>query len=164
MTDRSREPGFENLSRLTDEELEKMTSLAAVAERAKRRLERLNNDMTDKHAGTYTDIAAAVGAKAVEAEFTVLPPDAIVGRKDGVSTGGEKNDAGKPPMALLPFEALTEVAKVLGHGASRYTLHNWRRGIGYHRLLDASLRRISAFTLGEGNDPETGLSHLAHAA
>lgn len=85
-------------------------------------------------------------------------------RVDGVSTGGQKNDAGKPPLALLPWEALIDVAKVLDAGAAKYGRENWRKGIGYHRLLDAQMRHLAAFTMGEDFDPETGLSHLAHAA
>jgi hypothetical protein len=74
-----------------------------------------------------------------------------------------KHDDDKPAMALLPAEALEEVAKVLTFGAKKYSAHNWRGGFGYTRILSAVLRHTFAFLRGEDKDPETGLSHLAHA-
>ena len=76
---------------------------------------------------------------------------------------GVKLDAGKPMMGLLPSAAITEVAKVLTFGASKYTAHNWRGGFKYSRLYDASLRHMHAYIDGEDKDPESGLSHLSHA-
>lgn len=73
-----------------------------------------------------------------------------------------KYDTGKPPLSLLPTAPLLEVAKVLAFGAEKYARHNWRKGMAYSRLIDAALRHILAFNEGENNDPETGLSHLAH--
>jgi hypothetical protein len=81
-----------------------------------------------------------------------------------VTVGGTKHDNGKPRMDLLPFEAIEEVAKVLGLGAEKYSPWNWYKGFDYGRLLGASLRHISAFQQGQDKDPETGQSHLAHAA
>jgi len=80
-----------------------------------------------------------------------------------MSNSGTKHDHGKPSIALLPPEAIIEVAKVLTFGANKYTAHNWRKGFAYTRVLSAALRHIFAFLMGEDNDPETGVSHLAHA-
>ena len=49
-------------------------------------------------------------------------------------------------------------------GAKKYDSHNWRRGFKWSRLLGAALRHILAFMGGQDKDPETNLSHLAHAA
>lgn len=76
---------------------------------------------------------------------------------------GKKFDQGKPPLGLLPASALTEIAKVLLHGKKKYGAHNWRAGMDWSRLYDASLRHKFAFINGEDIDPESGLSHLAHA-
>ena len=76
---------------------------------------------------------------------------------------GIKHDDDKPRMALLSTYALTETAKVLNYGAQKYGADNWRAGISARRLISAALRHILAFNDGEDNDPETGLSHLAHA-
>lgn len=76
---------------------------------------------------------------------------------------GRKDDDGKPPLGLLSTKALVEVAKVLLHGKEKYGAHNWRGGIAWQRLIDASLRHITSFNDGEDKDPESGLSHIAHA-
>lgn len=77
--------------------------------------------------------------------------------------GGIKYDQGKVPLALIPTEALLEVGKVMGHGASKYGNHNWRGGLTQLRVLSACLRHIYAHLQGEDKDPESGLLHLAHA-
>lgn len=77
---------------------------------------------------------------------------------------GTKNDDGKPLLALLPVEALTEVGKVMTFGAKKYDAHNWRKGFAYTRVASAALRHLFAWISGEDTDSESGLSHLAHCA
>lgn len=77
--------------------------------------------------------------------------------------GGLKLDGGKPPMSLLDRHALEQIAMVLRFGAIKYERENWRKGIHYTRLIDAALRHIFAFADGEDRDPESNLSHIAHA-
>ena len=79
------------------------------------------------------------------------------------SNRGVKADEGKPPMSLLPFDALEEIAKVLAFGAEKYDAHNWRKGFDWSRLYSAVLRHLSSHMQGIDIDEETGLSHLAHA-
>jgi len=76
---------------------------------------------------------------------------------------GTKNDDGKPALGLLPFAPLEEVAKVLGYGAVKYGKYNFKGGFEYTRLIGAALRHLFAFARGQDKDPETGLSHVAHA-
>jgi hypothetical protein len=76
---------------------------------------------------------------------------------------GAKHDSGKPQMDLLSSIAIIELSKVLTFGATKYASHNWRKGIVYSRILAATLRHIFAYMAGETLDPETGLSHIAHA-
>lgn len=78
--------------------------------------------------------------------------------------GGLKLDTGKPMMGLVPSAALMEVAKVMTFGAEKYTPNNWRGGFDYSRLYDAGLRHIHQYIDGEDKDPESKLSHIAHAA
>lgn len=77
--------------------------------------------------------------------------------------GGVKFDGDKPRMDLLDRYAIEQLAMVLGFGAKKYAAHNWRQGLAYSRLVAAALRHIHAFNDGEDNDPESGLSHIAHA-
>ena len=76
---------------------------------------------------------------------------------------GLKFDIGKVPLELLPVEALIEIAKVMAFGAEKYGRHNWRKDMAWSRLVGAILRHLFAWMLGEDKDPESGLSHLAHA-
>jgi hypothetical protein len=76
---------------------------------------------------------------------------------------GTKHDSGKPPISLIPRVAIEQEALVMGFGAEKYGKGNWSNGLSYSRLIDACLRHTLAFADGEDNDPETGLSHLAHA-
>lgn len=78
-------------------------------------------------------------------------------------TTGVKHDAGKPPLELLPREALWRVAEVLGYGAQKYSKYNWRGGLEWTRVYGAVLRHLTAWADGEDLDGESGLSHLAHA-
>ena len=80
-------------------------------------------------------------------------------------TEGRKDDKGKPRMDLLPPKALLEVGEVLAHGAQKYGENNWRLvENAKERYLAAALRHVFQWRAGEELDPESGLSHLAHAA
>ena len=78
--------------------------------------------------------------------------------------GAVKFDQDKLPLHLLSTEALNQTAAVLKFGAQKYAEHNWRKGFAWSRPLAAAMRHITAFNNGEDRDPESGLSHLAHAA
>lgn len=75
-----------------------------------------------------------------------------------------KFDDNKLPVNLLSTEALLQTAAVLKFGADKYHAHNWRDGFAWSRPLAAAMRHIMAYNDGEDKDPESGLSHLAHAA
>ena len=66
-------------------------------------------------------------------------------------------------MDLLPTEALVEIAKGFSFGAKKYGRFNWRKGLVYSRVYSALQRHLTAWNAGEDFDPESGLTHLAHA-
>jgi hypothetical protein len=77
---------------------------------------------------------------------------------------GRKFDSEKPKMYLLPPKATVEVAKVLTFGAAKYDEENWRKlEDAQKRYSGGALRHIFSHLDGELQDPETNLSHLAHA-
>ena len=81
-----------------------------------------------------------------------------------MSSEGIKYDSAKPKMNLLPPKAIVEVAKVLTFGAQKYDAENWRKLDDLqNRYTAGALRHIFAHMDGEKLDPETGLSHMAHA-
>lgn len=81
-----------------------------------------------------------------------------------MKNGAIKNDTGKAPLHLIAPEFLLAMARILGHGDRKYGEANWMRDLGYSRLTAAALRHMNAFQMGEDSDPETGESHLVHAA
>jgi len=80
-------------------------------------------------------------------------------------TGGQKHDAEKLRMDLLPFEALEAVAEVLTYGAEKYADDNWKKVENAERRYTAALlRHLAARERGEATDTESGLLHAAHMA
>jgi hypothetical protein len=71
--------------------------------------------------------------------------------------------AKKVRLELLPPMAMESIAEVLSFGAQKYDANNWCRGARWGRYYAALLRHLFAWWRGEEKDPETGLSHLAHA-
>lgn len=77
---------------------------------------------------------------------------------------GRKFDADKLDYTLVPWDGLEEVVKVLEFGARKYARDNWQHVEGgMQRYQAAAFRHLIAYNQGEKADPETGLSHLAHA-
>jgi hypothetical protein len=72
------------------------------------------------------------------------------------------HDASKPRMELLPSDAMTEWARAMTFGAKKYGDHNWRKGMAWTRVLGSLGRHLTAFMAGQDNDPESGVSHMAH--
>lgn len=75
-----------------------------------------------------------------------------------------KYDSEKPRIDLVPSVLIEETAKVLQFGARKYDIHQWKEGTDWTRMYNACMRHMLAWNEGETNDPESGLSHLAHAA
>ena len=76
---------------------------------------------------------------------------------------GDKFDADKPMMDLLPWRAILGVARVLTYGAKKYGAHNWEKGIALSRLFAAAMRHLALFWLRQENDDESKLPTLDHA-
>lgn len=77
---------------------------------------------------------------------------------------GRKDDGGKARYDLLPPELMEGVARVLTFGADKYGERNWEQGMRWGRPFAALMRHMWAWWRGQGRDPETGMSHLWHAA
>lgn len=77
---------------------------------------------------------------------------------------GVRENKGKPPASLMLSRALLEVARVSDFGAKKYEPHNYRKGMKWSFFIDATMRHLVKFSIGERIDTESGLSHLAHVA
>ena len=123
------------------------------------KLEQLNGRFDlDKH---LPGTSASDLPKAIP-ETVQIPAETM--RKIQDQFGAVKHDQDKLPLHLLSTEALNQTAAVLKFGAQKYAEHNWRKGFNWSRPLAAAMRHLTAFNDGEDRDPESGLSHLAHAA
>lgn len=78
---------------------------------------------------------------------------------------GIKADAGKPQLTLVPRQILFDIAKVRTFGVKKYgDSDNWKK-VEIQRYRDAAFRHFMAYLDDpQGNDEESGLSHLAHSA
>lgn len=86
--------------------------------------------------------------------------DALIASLDNA----RKNIAGKVQFDLLPVEMLEEMARMYEFGNRKYEKDNWKKGFPYSTLYSAAMRHLTAFWKGENDDPESGMSHLTHAA
>lgn len=78
--------------------------------------------------------------------------------------GGKRYNKGKPRLGLIPPNAELQIGQVFSFGAEKYDDHNWLNGLKYLSILDSLRRHLNSWYRGEELDPESGLSHLAHAA
>ena len=78
-------------------------------------------------------------------------------------SGGEKGKKLAQLGAMDPA-ALIELARVAGMGANKYEAFNYLKGYDWSLSFDAMQRHALLFWAGEDVDPESGLSHMAHAA
>lgn len=75
-----------------------------------------------------------------------------------------KHNEGKVRLHLVPPRFIVEVAKVREFGSQKYATWDWALGRNWTDYHDAVQRHMLAWLAGEDCDPESGLSHLAHAA
>ena len=107
----------------------------------------------------------AVGVDLGHVESGAATHDDATGevRTVNATTGGEKGT--KPQrFDLLPWGSLSAVSEVYHFGASKYADRNWEKGYDYSLSFGALHRHVAAWWGGQEHDPESGLSHLAHAA
>lgn len=72
--------------------------------------------------------------------------------------------ASKPPLHLVPPAAEIAEAVVMGLGARKYGPYNWRSAnVKASVYVAAARRHLAQWLDGENDDPESGVSHLAHA-
>jgi hypothetical protein len=72
--------------------------------------------------------------------------------------------AGKPPLHLIPPAAEILEAVVMGLGAKKYGEFNWRSSkVRATVYIAAAKRHLAQWLDGQDDDPESGVSHLAHA-
>jgi len=86
-----------------------------------------------------------------------------------IGTGAVKYDAGKPAIwrGVINYfpRALWAVGEISTFGAKKYAWNGWESvEDGYERYKDAQFRHALKDAMGEANDPDSQLEHLAHEA
>jgi len=86
-----------------------------------------------------------------------------------IGTGAIKYDGGKPSVyrGLIKYfpRALYSIAEVSTFGATKYAWNGWANvEEGFDRYKDGQFRHILMREMGEEEDPDSGLLHLAHEA
>lgn len=76
---------------------------------------------------------------------------------------GRKDDTGKDPWHLIPWDSIRCIVKILEFGAKKYSDRNWENGMMWSRPFSACIRHLTAWWEHDPGDPETGFSHLWHA-
>lgn len=104
-----------------------------------------------------------IGGGAVEM-LEMLASRAVRAAQPAGTAARQKHEEGKSPLGILPGGPLRALAKVMSFGDSKYSPGSWQVVSPPSRYLDAALRHIYAYLDGEDADPESGESHLAHAA
>lgn len=69
----------------------------------------------------------------------------------------------KPPLDMLPPQAILAVGRVLGYGAKKYDKGNYLLIEDPNRYIAAALRHLMLNNISELDD-ESGMPHLWHAA
>lgn len=75
---------------------------------------------------------------------------------------GQRFNNGKPRWALVDFQALEPMVRVLEYGCKKYDADNWKKGLYTRGITESMLRHTFALLRGELNDEESGLPHIGH--
>jgi hypothetical protein len=84
-------------------------------------------------------------------------------------TPGYKLDSGKLRYDLLPPDIVEALTYILTWACTRespppYPERNWEKGMSWLKVFAALMRHLWAWRRGDNADPESGKSHLWHAA
>lgn len=121
-----------------------------IGKRASPEAETSKGGSIEPHPFLMEEDVPKCGGPMTPAEGTENPKD-ILGRA-------------KIPFHLVPESATAIEAEVMRLGAEKYGAYNWRKTRVAASVYVSALRRhMSAWFDGENDDPESGLSHLAHA-
>lgn len=79
-------------------------------------------------------------------------------------SGAKRANGGKIRWDLMPIAPMRDTAMIWTFGADKYGDRNWEKGFDWSGPYASLQRHLQAWFAGEDFDPESGMSHLAHAA
>jgi hypothetical protein len=68
----------------------------------------------------------------------------------------------KRRWALVDFDSLEDMVKVLEFGANKYSDNNWKKGLKTTEIAESLMRHLFTYLQGEDIDTESNLSHTGH--
>ncbi len=75
------------------------------------------------------------------------------GERETFGSGAVRDtQANKPRYDLIPPRGLKRVAELFARGASKYSDHNWRKGMPSSRFMASLLRHVEAYRRGERDE------------
>lgn len=106
--------------------------------------------------GAYFPPGTRIGGSLVNGEFVPLPDE--TNPKDLIGITKSRLDLVPPALAI-------SAAPAMELGARKYGPYNWRtKAVRLTVYLGAIERHVAAYKDGQDTDPESGYSHLGHAA
>lgn len=100
------------------------------------------------------------GALGVDGGFPSFSPAKLPSSPE--KDRGDRHNAGKPRMSLLPPGPIIEVMRVAEYGSRKYADRNWEKGLSYSEILDCLFRHALKWMGRERMDQESNCHHLAH--
>jgi hypothetical protein len=101
-------------------------------------------------------------SEALHDDPVLLPK--VYENKEKELTVAYKADRDKLRFDLIPTEVMEEIADIYTFGSRKYSDWNWAKGFNWGRVYAAMQRHLHAWHRGEDLDPESGRSHMVHAA
>jgi hypothetical protein len=113
---------------------------------------------------TAVTFAAAAKLGRVDRVMTDSKSSQVSSPEDAGNNPKDRIGARKPPLHLIPSAAEITEAVVMGLGAEKYGPFNWRsEKVRASIYIAAARRHLAQWFDGEDEDPESRVSHLAHA-
>lgn len=143
----------------------KTATLKAIKETPKQVLELPRIFSHDRMWKNWDKLDQLYGETVANNLTTFNPPIVLAPTAKPETTSNEAKhfDSGKPELQyIFAMVGLHDVARVGSFGARKYGQWNYKAGMNWMKLLGSCSRHLVAFICREDNDPESGLSHLAH--
>lgn len=103
-----------------------------------------------------------------DTDYTLVFPSGVAQPIEAPAEQGtnpkDRVGARKPPLHLVPAAAEIAESLVMALGAKKYGPYNWRSAkVKTSVYIAAARRHLLQWFDGQDDDPESGVSHLAHA-
>lgn len=78
--------------------------------------------------------------------------------------GALRYNEGKPPIHMVPVQAIMALAQLFAAGAKKYAPFNWAKGMAWSKCYDSLQRHAMKWSEGQDFDEETQAHHMIAVA